>query len=134
GRWLQGRFTATASRLAVVLPAARRPTPPPPAGVDLDVPGIDPWQTPIGDFYRIDVNLVVPQLAAEDWSLRIHGMVDREVVLTCDELLERELVEEDITLCCVSNEIGGSLIGNARWLGARLDDLLAEAGVSADAD
>jgi DMSO/TMAO reductase YedYZ molybdopterin-dependent catalytic subunit len=134
GRWLQRRFTAEASRLAVVLPRAARRAPAPPDGVELGVEGIAPWRTPSSDFYRIDTALVVPQVAAEGWTLRIHGMVDRELEITYDELLERELVEEDITLCCVSNEIGGDLIGNARWLGARLDDLLAEAGVSPDAD
>ncbi len=134
GRWLQGRYTAAASRLAVVLPRAAQALPPLAAGADLDVPGISPFHTPTGDFYRIDVNLVTPQIAAEGWQLRIHGMVDREVVLSYEELLARDLVEEDITLCCVSNEVGGDLIGTARWLGARLDELLAEAGVSPDAD
>ena len=134
GRWLQRRFTVEASRLAVVLPRAARRAPPPPAGVELGVEGIAPWRTPSSDFYRIDTALVVPQVAAEGWTLRIHGMVDRELEITYEELLGRELVEEDITLCCVSNEIGGDLIGNARWLGTRLDELLAEAGVSPDAD
>ncbi|MEQ9163154.1 MAG: molybdopterin-dependent oxidoreductase, partial [Ilumatobacter fluminis] len=68
------------------------------------------------------------------WTLRITGMVDEEIELTYDELLQREIVEADITLSCVSNEIGGNLLGNARWTGVRLDDLLAEAGIAADAD
>ena len=134
GRWLQRRFNAAASRLAVVLPRPAQATPEPPAGVDLGVAGVEPWRTPNADFYRIDTALAVPQLAAETWSLRIHGMVDREIELSYVDLLERDLIEEDMTLTCVSNEIGGGLIGNARWLGARLDDLLAEAGVSPDAD
>jgi DMSO/TMAO reductase YedYZ molybdopterin-dependent catalytic subunit len=134
GRWLQGRFSVEGSRNAVVLPAAARPLPPVPATVEVGVPGVVPWQTPNDGFYRIDVNLVLPQVPAEDWRLRIHGMVDREVTISYDDLLARDLVEEDITLTCVSNEVGGSLVGNARWLGARLDDLLAEAGVSPDAD
>ena len=134
GRWLQRRFNAAASRMAVVLPRARTAAPEPPAGVELGVAGVDPWRTPNSDFYRIDTALMVPQIEAESWSLRITGMVDREIELTYRDLLERDLVEEDITLCCVSNEIGGHLIGNARWLGARLDDLLADAGISPDAD
>ncbi|QGG95923.1 molybdopterin-dependent oxidoreductase [Actinomarinicola tropica] len=134
GRWLQGRASAVASRMAVVLPMPRRAAPPVPAGADLGLRGVEPWQTPISDFYRIDVNLVVPQVPAETWRLRVHGMVERELVLTYDELLAREMVEEDITLCCVSNEVGGDLIGTARWLGTRLDDLLAEAGVDPEAD
>jgi DMSO/TMAO reductase YedYZ molybdopterin-dependent catalytic subunit len=134
GRWLQQRFNAAASRMAVVLPMASRAAPEPPTGVDVGVAGIEPWRTPNSDFYRIDTALVVPQIAAESWNLRIHGMVDREIELSYADLLDREMIEEDVTLCCVSNEIGGDLIGNARWLGARLDDLLAEAGVSSDAD
>ncbi len=134
GRWLQRRFNAAASRMAVVLPRPRVPAPEPPAGVDLGVVGIDPWRTPVSEFYRIDTALVVPQIAAESWTLRVTGMVDREIELTYRDLLDRDLIEQDMTLCCVSNEVGGDLIGNARWLGARLDDLLAEAGVSPDAD
>lgn len=134
GRWLQQRVSAVASRMAVVLPRATRPSPEPPPEVQLDVEGLGLWRTPLDDFYRIDVNLVVPQVPAETWSLRVHGMVDRELVLSFDDLISRELVEEDVTLCCVSNEVGGDLVGNARWLGARLDSLLAEAGVSPDAD
>lgn len=134
GRWLQGRYSAAASRLAVMLPAASRPKLPVVDGVDLEVPGLSSWYTPNTDFYRIDTALLVPQVQAEDWSLRIHGMVDRELELSFDELVSRELFEEDITLLCVSNEVGGSLVGNARWLGVRLDELLAEAGIQPDAD
>jgi DMSO/TMAO reductase YedYZ molybdopterin-dependent catalytic subunit len=100
-----------------------------PAGADLDIDGVAPFVTPNGDFYRIDTALFVPQVRTEGWTLRVHGMVDRELELTFDDLLGRELVEADVTLACVSNEVGGDLIGNARWLGARLDELLREAGV-----
>jgi DMSO/TMAO reductase YedYZ molybdopterin-dependent catalytic subunit len=129
GRWLQTRVGAAASRAAVVLPRAARRLRPVPAGADLGIDGVVPFVTPNRDFYRIDTALVVPQVATEDWSLRIHGMVERELELTYDELLARPLVEADITMTCVSNEVGGGLLGNARWLGARLDDLLREAGV-----
>jgi DMSO/TMAO reductase YedYZ molybdopterin-dependent catalytic subunit len=90
---------------------------------------VAPFVTPNSDFYRIDTALLVPQVRTEGWTLRVHGMVDRELELTFDELLARDLVEADVTLACVSNEVGGDLVGNARWLGARLDDLLREAGV-----
>ncbi|MDP9444640.1 MAG: molybdopterin-dependent oxidoreductase, partial [Actinomycetota bacterium] len=108
--------------------------PNPPAGVRVDVAGVEPWLTPNADFYRIDTALGVPQVLPAEWRLRIHGMVEREVVLTYDDLLRRDLVEAWITLCCVSNEVGGSLIGNARWTGVRVADVLAEAGVRPGAD
>jgi DMSO/TMAO reductase YedYZ molybdopterin-dependent catalytic subunit len=129
GRWLQNRVGAAASRAAVVLPRAARRLRPVPAGADLGIDGVVPFVTPNRDFYRIDTALLVPQVPTEGWTLRIHGMVERELELTYDELLARPLVEADITLTCVSNEVGGGLLGNARWLGARLDDLLREAGV-----
>lgn len=98
------------------------------------VEGIKPFITSNADFYRIDTALTVPQVPADTWSLRIHGMVDQELTFTYDELFERELVEETITLTCVSNQIGGELLGTAVWGGVRLDDLLAEAGIQAGAD
>jgi DMSO/TMAO reductase YedYZ molybdopterin-dependent catalytic subunit len=104
-----------------------------PRGVDLGKSGV-PWQTANDLFYRVDTALSVPQIDPRGWSLRIHGMVEREIRLTYDELLRRPLAERWITLCCVSNEVGGNLIGNARWLGARLAELLREAGISPDSD
>ncbi len=76
----------------------------------------------------------MPQVPTDGWSLDIGGMVDRPFSLDYDELLRRPLVETDITLTCVSNLVGGNLIGTARWLGVRLDDLLAEAGIDPAAD
>jgi DMSO/TMAO reductase YedYZ molybdopterin-dependent catalytic subunit len=90
---------------------------------------VAPFTTPNEAFYRVDTALVVPQVRAEDWRLRVHGMVERELVLDFEDLLARPLLERDITLTCVSNEVGGRLVGTARWLGASLADLLAEAGV-----
>ena len=66
----------------------------------------------------------MPQVSTDGWRLRVHGMVDREVELDFAQLLGRPMVERDITLTCVSNEVGGNLAGNARWLGAPLADLL----------
>jgi hypothetical protein len=65
----------------------------------------------------------------DSWKLRIHGMVDNELEITFADLLDRPMIERDITLSCVSNEIGGGLVGNARWQGVRMKDLLDEAGV-----
>lgn len=134
GRWLGARFSAAASRAAVVLPRALRPLPAVPAGATLDVAGITPFVTPNGDFYRIDTALQVPQVSLEDWRLRVTGMVARPLELTFEELTAREVVEVDITMTCVSNEVGGGLLGSARWLGVRLDDLIRDAGVRSSAD
>ncbi len=134
GRTIRTRFSAAESRANVSLPPAAVPRPPIPATVDVGVPGVAPFVTPNDDFYRIDTALTVPQLRTEDYELRVTGMVDRELRLSFDDLLRRTVVEEDITLTCVSNTVGGELVGNARWLGIRLDELLTEAGVQPDAD
>jgi DMSO/TMAO reductase YedYZ molybdopterin-dependent catalytic subunit len=134
GRAIASRFSAAESRAAVRLPAPIEALAPLPAGASVDVAGMTPFITPNRDFYRIDTALTVPQVPIEGWELRIHGMVDRELRISFDELLGRGLREYDITLTCVSNVVGGELVGNARWLGVRLDELLAEAGVQADAD
>ncbi|MHC6630227.1 molybdopterin-dependent oxidoreductase [Streptomyces globosus] len=132
GRVLAGRQGqgATASRNALVLPRPASPAPAVPAGAQLRVPGISPFATPTRDFYRVDTALVVPMIDAGTWRLRIHGEgVARPRTLTLGELLARPLVERDITLTCVSNEVGGPYTGTARWLGVPLADLLREAGV-----
>ncbi|MEZ5182903.1 MAG: molybdopterin-dependent oxidoreductase [Acidimicrobiales bacterium] len=134
GRWLQRRFSAAASRSAVELPTPVEDAPELADAVTLDVEGISPFLTPNGDFYRIDTNLTVPQLAAEDWELRIHGMVDEEVRLSYQDVLDLDLVEERITMTCVSNEVGGGLVGTATWLGAPLRPLLERAGIDPEAD
>ncbi|MCX5381557.1 molybdopterin-dependent oxidoreductase [Streptomyces sp. NBC_00091] len=125
-----GAAGATASRADLVLPSPAVPAPPVPAGAALRVPGLGPFLTPNRDFYRVDTALVVPRVDAGTWRLSIHGDgVTRPLTLTLPELLARPLTEHDITLCCVSNEVGGPYVGNARWLGVRLADLLREAGV-----
>jgi DMSO/TMAO reductase YedYZ molybdopterin-dependent catalytic subunit len=133
------RFDVSAARAKVQLPAPIQAlVPPAPVanvvnGPDLGKSGV-PWDTPNGSFYRIDTALSLPQIDPKHWSLRIHGMVDREITLTYADLLARPLIEKWITLCCVSNEVGGQLISNARFLGARLADVLRTAGVHPGAD
>jgi DMSO/TMAO reductase YedYZ molybdopterin-dependent catalytic subunit len=135
GRLLSARFRgAERSRAGVVLPKPADPAPALPAGVEVGVKGVTPFITPDDEFYRIDTALVVPLLRAEDWELRIHGMVEREVTLTWAQLLASPLVERDLTLMCVSNEVGGDLTSNARWLGMPLKGLLEQAGPSPQAD
>lgn len=132
GRTLTGRRArgAVASRSAVELPAPSSPAQPLPRGVQLQAEGISSFTTPNRDFYRVDTALVVPRIDSGTWRLRIHGKgVTRSRTYTFQDLLERPLIERDITLTCVSNEVGGPYIGHARWLGVRLDDLLRECGV-----
>ena len=94
-----------------------------------DIDGITPVVVPNDDFYRIDTALVVPQLDIETWSMKITGMVDNELEFTFDDLLAMDPVEEYVTLSCVSNRVGGDLVGNARWLGVPIKKLLDMAGV-----
>jgi DMSO/TMAO reductase YedYZ molybdopterin-dependent catalytic subunit len=135
GRALSGRFAGgTSSRATVTLPPVADPGPALPPSVEVGVEGVVPFRVPNAEFYRIDTALVVPQVDAAGWTLRIHGMVEHEVTLTYDELLGSPLVERDVTLMCVSNEVGGDLVGNARWLGLPLKPFLDKAGPAADAD
>ncbi|MEU6994111.1 sulfite oxidase [Streptomyces sp. NPDC046465] len=132
GRALNGSQgqKAVASRNAVTLPAPSSKAAPVPRGTALRINGISPFTTPNGDFYRVDTALVVPKVDATRWRLRIHGQgVEREVRLSFDDLLGMPLIERDITLTCVSNEVGGPYAGNARWIGVRLADLLERCGV-----
>jgi DMSO/TMAO reductase YedYZ molybdopterin-dependent catalytic subunit len=105
-----------------------------PRGVDVGVDGVSPWKTAADDFYRVDTAILPPAIEPIDWQLRIHGLVDREIVIDYQQLLNRPMTQAWITLNCVSNEVGGDLIGNAWWSGFRVADLLREAGVHADAD
>jgi DMSO/TMAO reductase YedYZ molybdopterin-dependent catalytic subunit len=109
-----------------VLPRPARPAPKTAAG--LDVPGLSPFITPSRDFYRVDVATSPPLVDLRRWRLKLTGMVDRPLELTYEELLAMPLEEHDITLVCVSNEVGDRLSGNARWRGVRLDELLHRAG------
>lgn len=123
---------AAASRRDLVLPVPVSAAPAVPAGADLGIRGLSSFVTPNKSFYRVDTALVVPRVDADEWRLRIHGKgVKRPLTLSFQDLLRREIIERDITLTCVSNEVGGPYVGNARWIGVRLADLLREAGVEA---
>lgn len=129
-----GRSLADSTRIeqvrrAIRIPRAERAAGPVPPGAELDIQGLTPLYVPNEDFYRIDTALTVPRVDPADWSLEVTGMVDRPLRLTYDELLEMDHTEADVTLSCVSNEVGGELVGNARWQGVPLRVLLERAGV-----
>ena len=135
GRVLAERSSVTTARNAIKLPKPVPSTVPTlPPGVDLNIPGLASFITPNNNFYRVDTAIVLPEVDPSSWQLRIHGMVSREITITFDELLKRPLIEDYVTLCCVSDPVGGPYIGNALWLGASLASLLREAGIKAGAD
>lgn len=122
------------SRSALRLPAAAEPAPRLPAGATFDIPGLTPQVSTNAAFYRVDTALAVPDLPLDGYLLRIHGLVQTPLELTFEDLLSRRLVERRVTLTCVSNPVGGDLIDSATWLGVRMRELLAEAGVRPGAD
>ncbi|MFJ8580193.1 sulfite oxidase [Micromonospora sp. NPDC093277] len=134
GHWLASRRGVSEARRAVVLPAPSAPAPAVPAGADLSLAQLARYVTPNSGFYRIDTALVVPQVDPATWRLRIHGRVRHPIELSFADLLARPMVERYVTLACVSNEVGGDLIGNARWLGVPIKELLDEAGPEEGAD
>lgn len=118
----------------VRLPRPATPLPPLPAGASLAVPGLAPLVTPNRDFYRVDISLAPPAIDPSGWMLEITGMVRSPMRLSYRELLDRDLVAARLTLACVSNPVGGGLVGSATWLGLPVRELLREAGPSAGAD
>jgi DMSO/TMAO reductase YedYZ molybdopterin-dependent catalytic subunit len=134
GRELITRHNVSAARSALRFPKPAVAAPPLPPGVNLNIPGLSSFITPNGSFYRVDTALLLPEVDPATWQLRIHGMVQREVSITFDQLLRRPLIENYTTLTCVSDPVGGPYVGNARWLGASLADLIRQARPLAGAD
>lgn len=139
GRLLQQRFDVGQDQLALTeslqsSDAASSAADIVPTEFELGVEGIESFVVPNNDFYRIDTALVVPQVPVDEWKLRIDGMVDNPMELNFDDLMQREQIERYITLSCVSNPVGGDLVGNALWRGVRLKDILDEAGVQPGAE
>ncbi|OBA71167.1 oxidoreductase [Mycobacterium sp. 1554424.7] len=126
--------SVAADRTGFALPRPRTTAPPIPADVQPNGVALPSFITSSADFYRVDTALTVPQLSHGDWRLRVHGMVDREASYSFDDLDRFDVVETVATLTCVSNPVGGSLISTGVWTGYRVADLLAAAGVHADAD
>jgi DMSO/TMAO reductase YedYZ molybdopterin-dependent catalytic subunit len=134
GKNLIDEHNVAAARSAIRFPRPAVPAPPLPAGVNLNIPGLSSFITPDSSFYRVDTALLVPQVDPANWQLRIHGMVQREVTITFAELLRQPLIEAYVTLTCVSDPVGGPYVGNAKWLGASLADLIRQARPLAGAD
>ncbi|GAA1559152.1 hypothetical protein GCM10009804_14950 [Kribbella hippodromi] len=126
--------TGEAARAKFRVPRPTDPAPAIPAGAQVSVPGVSSFVTPNPKFYRVDTLLEVPRIDPGNWELRIHGMVDKELRLSLSDLVNRRLIERDITLTCVSNEVGGPYVGNARWIGVPIADVLKEAGARTGAD
>jgi DMSO/TMAO reductase YedYZ molybdopterin-dependent catalytic subunit len=135
GSGVVGRALLERGRVGAAVQDGRIPppastAPPPPSGAELTgIEGLTPVVTPNDEFYRIDTALIIPRPNVDSWRLRVHGLVDAPFELTYDELLALPLHETYVTIACVSNEVGGSLVGNARWSGVRLGELLERAGV-----
>ncbi|MFC9350224.1 molybdopterin-dependent oxidoreductase [Arthrobacter sp. NPDC057013] len=135
GRLLSAaRSNVAQARESLRLPVPARPAAAVPAGVQSATPGVTPWLTTAKDFYRIDTALSIPEIKAEEWELRVHGLVEQEVRLTFQDLLDADLIESHVTLTCVSNPVGGNLAGNAKWLGLPIREVLKRARPTAGAD
>lgn len=131
GQWI----VRTRSRLSdIILPKPAVARPPLPPGLEARFPGISPFTTSTSKFYRVDTKLSVPLVDQDNWELRIDGMVERKLSFSYDDLRAMDVDEYDITLTCVSNEVGGRYVGAARWLGIPLAPILERAGISPDAD
>jgi len=131
---LPGSAGSATPSTRITIPRPRSSASPLPAGLDQTVAGISPLRTPVKDFYRVDTALFVPRVDPATWQLEVSGMVANPFTLTWDELLAMPLIERDVTLTCVSNEIGGPYCGSTRWTGVRVADLLTRAQPTADAD
>ena len=127
GRAIVAGRAAAVATVTGMIPQAVQPAPAPGPDASFAIDGISPLVVPNDAFYRIDTALVTPSVNLADWSLRVHGMVRNEVSLTFDQLVELPIVEQYVTIACVSNEVGGNLVGNAKWTGVRLTDVLAMA-------
>ncbi|MGY1801791.1 molybdopterin-dependent oxidoreductase [Blastococcus sp. SYSU D00922] len=137
GRLLQRRFDVAADRAALELPSPTSRAAALPAGADLaeDVDGLTPLFTGNGEFYRVDTAITVPRIRPADYRLQMAGMFDSPRSYTLADLFERDdVIERDITLTCVSNEVGGTLAGTARWIGVPLAALLEENGIRPGSD
>jgi DMSO/TMAO reductase YedYZ molybdopterin-dependent catalytic subunit len=132
-RWIPSTAAVSASRAAAIVPKPSS-TQTIPGGLDFKINGITPYMTANSGFYRVDTAFVPPNVTSQEWGLKVHGLVDKEISINYADLVARPQIERTITLTCVSNPVGGHYAGNATWIGARIDDLLKEAGPNGGAD
>jgi DMSO/TMAO reductase YedYZ molybdopterin-dependent catalytic subunit len=133
-KFLRDHASAQLQKINIALPKPLKFLPVPPSDPALTITGLSTLFTPNSEFYRIDTAIDVPHISIDSWRLKIDGMVANPREFTYQELISRPVFEMDDTIACVSNQVGGALVGNARWLGIRLDDLIKEASPSASAD
>ena len=133
GRFLGSQVGGSVNPGTIAVPSPGQTVAPVPPAADFSgaagLENLSPIIVPNADFYRIDTRLSTPRIDPATWNVRVHGMVDREVTLTYDQLLAMPLVERYVTIACVSNEVGGNLVGNAKWTGVSLNSVLESAGV-----
>ena len=134
GLWGRRLTTRVPASPPLVIGPVADPAPLPGPQNDFGLPELTLVETPNDRFYRIDTALVTPRVDVSDWRLKVRGMVDHPFELSYDDLLGMDLIETHVTIACVSNEVGAHLIGNARWTGVPLQELLDRAGVQAGAD
>ncbi len=134
GNFFRNHASVQVQRLNIILPKALKFLPAPPKDPAVATPGLSKLFTPNKEFYRIDTAIVIPNINLDSWRLQIFGMVGKPREYTYKEITDRPVFELDDTIACVSNEVGGPLVGNARWLGIRLDDLIKEAAPYSAAD
>jgi len=135
GRWLlESAKRAVAGRNEVALPSPAEALPPVATASNIEVEGLSPIIVPNDDFYRIDTAFAVPTIVLQEWTLTVRGRVNRPYTINYSDLLDMRMVERDVTLSCVSNKVGGNLVGNARWQGVPLSEIIDRAGLRDDAE
>src|SRR5215469_15410732 len=89
-------------------------------------PGTRPEFTPLERHYRIDINTIPPNIEERQWRLQIAGLVEKPLTFTLQDLQRYEPMHQFVTLSCISNPVGGDLIGTTRWTGVSLQRLLPD--------
>jgi DMSO/TMAO reductase YedYZ molybdopterin-dependent catalytic subunit len=119
--WLAGNpRRLSAGALPRAAPPRRAPFP--------TIPGLDPEITSVSDHYVVDIDINDPVVDGPSWRLRVGGLVDQPLELGFVDLQrEFDLVDEIAVLTCISNQVGGSLVGCSRWEGVTLAELLRRA-------
>jgi DMSO/TMAO reductase YedYZ molybdopterin-dependent catalytic subunit len=105
--------------------SAKHPLPNANAAVQ-PAPGTRSEFTPLELHYRIDINTIPPNIDESHWQLQIAGLVAQPLIFTLQDLQRYEPSHQFVTLSCISNPVGGDLIGTTRWTGVSLQRLLPD--------